>query len=165
RDVRLLCQSDCNAIYGWSRTSDRHSPVLHHRTPRGAWQDYLEFHPSYREMEKVAFGDFGLSCMVHKPGVLGWAQPMPHTAKYVFQYLFGQSEFSQLCPISATETTATMIKTCGDETVKEKFLDRLLSQDMDAILKGAQFMTERAGGSDVSNLELQARWENGTWKL
>lgn len=149
----------------WSRLADRHRPMLHHRSPRGDWKDHIEFHPAYRAMERVGFSEFGFACMVHKPGVLGWHKPIPHTAKFVFQYLFGQSEFALLCPISATETTATMIRLYGDETVKAKFLDRLLSQDMDNILKGAQFMTERTGGSDVSNIELEARWEDGAWRL
>lgn len=162
---RRLGELAGNEIDEWSRLADRHSPVLHHRSARGAWVDSIEFHPSYREMEKVAFSEFGFACMIHKPGVLGWHQPLPHTAKFVFQYLFGQSEFSQLCPISATETTATMISLYGDELVKEKFLDRMLSQDMTKILKGAQFMTERTGGSDVSNIELEARWEDGAWRL
>ncbi len=162
---RRLGELAGNEIDQWSRLADRHSPILHHRDPRGAWRDSLEFHPSYREMEKVAFRDFGFACMIHKPGVLGWHQPIPHTAKFVFQYLFGQSEFSQLCPISATETTATMIKLYGDAALKEKYLDRMLSQDMGEILKGAQFMTERTGGSDVSNIELEARWQDGAWRL
>jgi len=154
-----------NEIDDWSRLADRHSPILHHRDPRGAWKDSLEFHPSYREMERVAFKDFGFASMIHKSGVLGWHEPISHTAKFVFQYLFGQSEFSQLCPISATETTATMIRMYGDDALKEKYLDRMLSQDMDEILKGAQFMTERTGGSDVSSIELEARWKDGAWRL
>ncbi len=162
---RRLGEYAGNEIDDWSRTADRYSPRLHPRTARGAWTDYLEFHPSYRQMERIAFSEFGLACMVHKPGVLGWKQPIPHTAKYVFQYLFGQSEFSQLCPISATETTATLITLYGDDALKEKFLKRMLSQDMDDILKGAQFMTERTGGSDVSDMELEARWEDGAWRL
>lgn len=162
---RRLGELAGNEIDEWSRLADRHSPVLHHRDPRGAWLDSLEFHPAYREMEKVAFSDFGFACMIHKPGVLGWPAPIPHTAKFVFQYLFGQSEFGQLCPISATETTATMISLYGDEALKARYLDRMLSQDMSEILKGAQFMTERTGGSDVSNIELEARWEDGAWRL
>jgi acyl-CoA dehydrogenase len=162
---RRLGELAGNELDDWSRLADRHRPVLHHRSARGAWNDYIEFHPAYRAMESLAFSDFGLACMIHKPGVLGWHTPISHTAKFVFQYLFGQSEFSQLCPISATETTATMIGLYGDEAVKAKFLDRMLSQDMNKILKGAQFMTERTGGSDVSNIELEARWEDGVWRL
>ena len=153
-----------NEIDEWARLADKRDPILHHRTPRGRLEDWIEFHPAYRDMEEVAFGEFGFACMVHKP-VLGWDQPLPHTAKFIFQYLFGQSEFGQLCPISATETTATMIKLYGSEEVKARFLPGLLSQDTKTMLKGAQFMTERTGGSDVSNIELEARWENGEWRL
>ncbi len=152
-------------IDDWARLADRHQPVLHYRTPRGAFEDWLEFHPAYHEMEKVALGDFGFASMVHKPGVFGWHAPIPHTAKFVFQYLFGQSEFGQLCPISATETTAALIARYGSDEVRARFLPGLLSQDMGTILKGAQFMTERTGGSDVSNIELEARREDGVWRL
>lgn len=162
---RRLGEYAGNEIDDWSRAADRYPPRLHPRTARGAWTDYLEFHPSYRQMERIAFSEFGLACMVHKSGVLGWKDPIPHTAKYVFQYLFGQSEFSQLCPISATETTATLINLYGDDELKKRFFKRMLSQDMEEILKGAQFMTERTGGSDVSDMELEARWEEGAWRL
>ncbi|MEX0582458.1 MAG: acyl-CoA dehydrogenase family protein, partial [Sneathiella sp.] len=95
----------------------------------------------------------------------GWSGTVPPLGKYVFQYLFGQSEFGQLCPISATETSAMLIERYADDATKEKLLERMFSQDMDEILKGAQFMTEKTGGSDVSNIELQARFENGNWRL
>ncbi|MEM1315545.1 MAG: acyl-CoA dehydrogenase family protein, partial [Pseudomonadota bacterium] len=151
-------------IDDWARLADKRGPILHHRTPRGDLEDWIEFHPAYRSMEDVALGEFGFACMVHKP-VLGWPEALPHAAKYVFQYLFGQSEFAQLCPISATETTATMISLYGSEEAKARFLPGLLSQDARSMLKGAQFMTERSGGSDVSNIELEARWEDDEWRL
>ncbi|MDP6692595.1 MAG: acyl-CoA dehydrogenase family protein [Alphaproteobacteria bacterium] len=154
-----------NEIDDWSRLADRHTPILHDRGPRGQFEDRLEFHPAYRNMEDVAFHQFGFHRMVHKPGMFGWPEKIPHGAKFVFQYLFGQSEFSQLCPISATETTATMIGLHGDEALKEKLFDRLVSLDKNEILKGAQFMTERTGGSDVSNINLEARFEDGQWRL
>lgn len=149
----------------WSRQADRHGPILHYRDRQGRFEDWLEFHPAYRSMEDVAFHQFGFHRMVHEGGVLGWADPLPHTAKYVFQYLFGQSEFGQLCPISATETTAALIGRYGSDEVKAKLLPGLLSQDKANILKGAQFMTERTGGSDVSGIELEARHDDGQWRL
>lgn len=154
-----------NELDDWSRLADRHQPILHDRGPRGQFEEHLEFHPAYRNMEDVAFHQFGFHRMVHKPGMFGWNEKIPHGAKFVFQYLFGQSEFSQLCPISATETTATMVNLHGDEALKEKYFERLVSLDKDQILKGAQFMTERTGGSDVSNIGLEARMIDGEWRL
>ena len=37
-------------------------------------------------------------------GVLGWPEPMPPIAKYLFTYLFAQAEFGLLCPVSMTDS-------------------------------------------------------------
>ncbi|MCZ6889799.1 MAG: acyl-CoA dehydrogenase family protein [Gammaproteobacteria bacterium] len=148
-----------------SRLSDRHEPILHPRNSRGVDEEWIEFHPAYREMEQIGFGDFGIHCMSRKPGAFGWEGVVPALAKYVFQYLFVQSEFGLMCPISVTDTSALLIQRYGSEEVKERFLPGMLSQDMSKILKGAQFMTEKTGGSDVSNIELEARLEDGQWRL
>ena len=46
-----------------SRMSDKHAPVLHARDAFGRDEDWIEFHPSYREMEGIGFGEFGIHCM------------------------------------------------------------------------------------------------------
>jgi alkylation response protein AidB-like acyl-CoA dehydrogenase len=116
-------------------------------------------------MERLGYGEFGIHCMSRKAGVLGWPERVPAIAKYVFQYIFAQAEFGLLCPISATETTAVLIDRYADAAVKARFLPGMESQDMDRILKGAQFMTEKSGGSDVGRLELVARHEGDQWRL
>jgi len=148
-----------------SRTADRHVPKLHHRDPRGRFEDWIEFHPAYRRMEQIAFEEFGMAGLTAKPGHFGWPEPMPQTVKFLFQYLMGQSEFGLLCPVSMTETSAAMISRFGDDELKARFLDRLTSQDPDRRMTGGQFMTERHAGSDVSGLTVEARLEAGTWRL
>lgn len=148
-----------------ARESDRHIPRLNARDRQGRDADWIEFHPAYREMERLGYGEFGIHCMSRRPGVLGWPQTVAPVAKYVFQYLFAQSEFGLMCPISATETTALLIERYGDAALKDRVLPRMLSQDMDQILMGAQFMTEKSGGSDVSGIELTARQDDGAWRL
>jgi alkylation response protein AidB-like acyl-CoA dehydrogenase len=148
-----------------ARLSDRHIPRLNARDRLGRDEDWIEFHPAYREMEQIGYGEFGIHCMSRRPGVLGWPQTVPPVAKYVFQYLFAQSEFGLMCPISATETTALLIERYGDAALKARVIPRMLSQDMDQLLMGAQFMTEKSGGSDVSGIELTARLEDGAWRL
>ncbi len=148
-----------------SRLADRHDPVLHPRDAFGRDLDWVEFHPAYREMEQIGFGDFGIHCMSRRPGVLGWPDKVPPLAKYIFQYLFVQGEFGLMCPISVTDTSALLIERYGDDALKNKMLPGMMSQDLSAILKSAQFMTEKSGGSDASNLELTARLEGGEWRL
>ena len=162
---RRLGELAGTALAALARTSDRHSPKLHARDAFGRDADRIEFHPAYREMERLGYGEFGIHCMSRRAGVFGLDQPVPPVAKYVFQYLFAQAEFGLMCPISATETTALPIERYGDEALKKRAIPRLLSQDMTVLMKGAQFMTEKSGGSDVSGIELSARLEGGEWRL
>ena len=41
----------------------------------------------------------------------------------------------------------------------------MLSADLATMWKGTQFMTEKAGGSDVGAIETVARNEDGVWRL
>jgi len=137
-------------------TADRHPPVLHPRDRFGRDEEWIEYHPAYREMERIAFEEFGLHCMSHRGGVLGWSEPVPPVVKYAFQYLFVQAEFGLMCPVSVTDTSAFLLARYGDPALKARFLGRMLAQDRERMLTGAQFMTEKAGGSDVGALECEA---------
>ena len=128
---------------GWSRTSigwaslpaagstqlariaDQHPPVLHARDRFGRDEDWIEYHPAYREMEQIAFGDFQFHAMSHRGGVLGSSAPLPPVAKYAFQYLFVQAEFGLMCPISVTDTSIHLIRKFASAELQ----DYLLPQD------------------------------------
>ena len=145
--------------------ADKHPPVLHPRDRFGRDEDWIEYHPAYREMERIAFSEFGLHAMSHRAGVLGWPDSMPPIAKYGFQYLFVQAEFGLMCPVSVSDTSNFVILRYGSDELKRKLVPRLLSQDPAAMWKGTQFMTEKSGGSDVGALESEARQDNGEWRL
>src|SRR5271170_7409985 len=148
-----------------AETADKNPPVLRPRDRYGRDEDWIEYHPAYREMEQIAFTDFGLHAMSHRGGVFGWPDPLPPIAKYAFTYLFVQAEFGLMCPVSVSDTSIFVIKRYGSEELKSRLLPRMLSQDLDTMWKGTQFMTEKAGGSDVGALETAARNENGVWRL
>ncbi len=148
-----------------ARTAERHPPVLHPRDARGRDEEWIEYHPAYREMERIAYLEMGLHAMGHRGGVLDWPEPLPAIAKYAFQYLFTQGEFGLMCPVSLTDTSAWIIERFGDETLRSRLLPGLCSQDPTTLLRGAQWMTERPGGSDVGRIELQARREADGWRL
>jgi acyl-CoA dehydrogenase len=98
--------------------------------------------------------------------VLGSPAPLPPVAKYVFQYLFVQGEFGLMCPISVTDTSIHLIRKYADPGIKEYLLSRMLTDDPAQLWKGTQFMTEKAGGSDVGAIETVARQdESGAWRL
>ncbi|MGM0583502.1 MAG: acyl-CoA dehydrogenase family protein [Pseudomonadota bacterium] len=146
--------------------ADKNPPQLVHRTRRGEDDQRLVKHPAYREMERIAFGEFGLAAMSHRPGVFGWQAPLPPIAKYLVTYLFAQAEFGLLCPVSMTDSLTRTLRKFGDPELVGRFLDGLTNQDIAEHLQGAMFMTETAAGSDVGRTEVTATpLEDGMWAL
>ncbi|MDB5378724.1 MAG: acyl-CoA dehydrogenase [Rubritepida sp.] len=147
-------------------TADRHPPVLHSRSRRGEDSQHIEYHPAYREMERLAFGEYGLAALSHRGGVLGWDAPMPPAAKYALTYLFVQAEFGLCCPVSMTDSLTRTLRKFGDPALVARYLPALTSQDLDALSQGAMFMTEQGAGSDIGATVVSASPnEDGSWAL
>jgi len=152
-------------LYDLSDQAERHQPILHPRDGYGRDEEWVEYHPAYREMERIAFGQFGMHAMCNRGGVLGWPSAMPPIAKYVFHYLFAQAEFGLLCPVNLTDSSSELIRRFGTDELRERYLPRMWDQDPATLFKCAQFMTEKAGGSDVGAAELTAVRDGEHWKL
>ncbi|NYT60869.1 acyl-CoA dehydrogenase family protein [Alcaligenaceae bacterium] len=146
--------------------ADRNPPTLSVRGRSGSDESVIEKHPSYIELEKVAYSKLGLAAMSHRGGVLGWPDPMPPAAKYALTYLFVQAEFGLCCPVSMTDSLARTLRKFGDQALIDKVLPQVASLDFDELRQGAMFMTEQAAGSDVSATETEAQQQDdGQWRL
>ena len=146
--------------------ADRNPPRLRDWNERGVRVDEIVRSAAYVAMERLAFSRFGLAAMSHRPGVLGWPSPVPHIVKYALSYLFAQSEFGLLCPVSVTDSTTRMLRWYGSEELQAAYVPRLTSIDMEQLWQGTQWMTEKTGGSDVGALTTVARRDaDGTWRL
>jgi acyl-CoA dehydrogenase len=145
--------------------ADKHPPILHHRDRFGRDEEWIEVHPAYDEIRRIAFARFGMHAMTNRAGVLGWAEKMPMVAKQAFFYLFSQAEFGVLCPVNLTDCTSDLLERYGSTELKDRYLDRMRTQDMDNLLYGAQFMTEKIGGSDAGAAELTAVRDGEHWRL
>lgn len=132
--------------------------------PRLAGQR-IDKHASYRRLEEVAFGEYGLAAMSHRGGVLGWPEPLPPIAKYALTYVYVQAEFGVCCPLSMTDALTRTIRKFADPALVARYLPGLTSQDMDALTQGAMFMTEQKAGSDVGGTETVARKAGDAWAL
>ena len=148
-----------------ARLADRHVPVLHQRDRFGRDRQWIEYHPAYRELERAAFGEFGIHAMSIRNGILGWPDKYPVVAKHAFTFLFNQAEFGLGCPINVTDGCAKLLANFGSAALKEKYLDGLTQTDMDRLTQGGQFMTEKEGGSDVGTLTTTAVQEGEHWRL
>jgi acyl-CoA dehydrogenase len=148
-----------------ARLADRHTPVLHQRDRFGRDSQYIEYHPAYRELEKAAFGEFGIHAMSIRKGIMGWPDKYPVVAKHAFTFLFNQAEFGLGCPINVTDGCAKLLNNFGSDALKAKYLDGLTQTDMSKLTQGGQFMTEKEGGSDVGTLTTTAVQEGDRWRL
>ena len=149
-----------------AQQADRNPPVLRHRNRRGEDAQTIDYHPAYRAMEALAFGEFGLAALSHRGGVLGWPAPMPPAAKYLLTYLFVQAEFGLCCPVSMTDSLTRTLRKFGDPALVARYLPALTSQDLDALHQGAMFMTEQGAGSDIAATVVTATpLADGRWAL
>jgi acyl-CoA dehydrogenase len=148
-----------------ARLADRHVPVLHQRDRFGRDIQWIEYHPAYRELERAAFGKFGIHAMSLRKGVLGWPDKYPVVAKHAFTFLFNQAEFGLGCPINVTDGCAKLLANFGSDALKARYLDGLTQTDMSKLTQGGQFMTEKEGGSDVGTLTTTAMAEGDHWRL
>jgi acyl-CoA dehydrogenase len=148
-----------------ARLADRHTPVLHQRDRFGRDSQYIEYHPAYRELEKAAFGEFGIHALSIRKGIMGWPDKYPVVAKHAFTFLFNQTEFGMGCPINVTDGCAKLLNNFGSDTLKARYLDGLTQTDMSKLTQGGQFMTEKEGGSDVGTLTTSAVQEGDHWRL
>jgi acyl-CoA dehydrogenase len=148
-----------------ARLADRHTPVLHQRDRFGRDMQWIEYHPAYRELEKAAFGEFGIHAMSIRKDILGWPDKYPVVAKHAFTFLFNQAEFGLGCPINVTDGCAKLLANFGSDALKAKYLDGLTETNMEKLTQGGQFMTEKEGGSDVGTLTTSAVQEGDHWRL
>ena len=148
-----------------ARLADRHTPILHSRDRFGRDVQSIEYHPAYRELERAAFGEFGIHAMSIRKGIMGWPDKYPVAAKHAFTFLFNQAEFGLGCPINVTDGCAKLLANFGSEELKAKYLDGLTQTDMARLTQGGQFMTEKEGGSDVGTLTTVAVQEGDHWRL
>ena len=154
RELGALAGADLDE---WALESDRNPPEL-----KG--QNVQKSRP-YKQLEEVAFGKYGLAAMSHRGGVLGWPAPMPPTAKYALSYLYVQAEFGVCCPLSMTDALTRTVRKFADPALVARYLPGLTSQDMDALVQGAMFMTEQQAGSDVGLISTKAIRQGDRWAL
>jgi len=134
--------------------ADRESPRLVTHDARGNRVDRVDYHPAYREMERIAYGS-GMLSMKYTPHEHVGAAPF---VSFALGYLFAMAEMGLYCPLCMTDGVARIVTRYGTSEQISRVVPRLPS--------GGMFLTERAGGSDVGANETVARRDvDGTWLL
>jgi acyl-CoA dehydrogenase len=120
--------------------------------PRLGADGEVEFHPAYHEAGRAVWAS----------GVVG-AGAVDQASLF---YLLAQAgEGGHACPVVCTVGLVRALRTHASEELRERFLPPLLETDYDRAQRGAQFLTERQGGSDVGANRVEAVPEGDSWRL
>jgi acyl-CoA dehydrogenase len=69
------------------------------------------------------------------------------------------------CPLAMTDGAARTLLASGNAALIDRFVPKLTSRDPNQMWTSGQWMTERTGGSDVSQSETVAKLDGGQWRL
>ncbi|MGN6108098.1 MAG: acyl-CoA dehydrogenase family protein, partial [Kofleriaceae bacterium] len=138
----------------------RNEPVLTQWDAWGHRVDRIDVSPLWREAQVLA-ARHGMVAAGYE-GRLG-AHARTHQFSVV--HLLGPSLDVYSCPLAMTDGAARTLLASGNRELIERYVPRLTSRDPAAMWTSGQWMTERTGGSDVSQTETIARKDGDTWRL
>ncbi|PYQ51683.1 MAG: acyl-CoA dehydrogenase [Acidobacteria bacterium] len=131
--------------------------------PYDAWGrrvDEVRLSPAWRALHGEA-ARRGLAAIPYEPARGAWGR----LHQFALLALFGPSSAVYTCPLAMTDGAArTLLTHAGDDLVR-RVVPHLTSRDPDQLWTSGQWMTERAGGSDVSGTATIARRDGALWRL
>ena len=153
REMGALAGGPLQAL---SFASRREEPRLVTFDAWGQRVDEIQVPEAWKHFAKVA-AEWGLVAVPYerKEGELSrirWA---------ALVHLFGPSSSIYTCPLAMTDGAATTLLTHGNRALIERAVPRLTSRDPARAWTSGQWMTERAGGSDVGQSLTRAVGEPG----
>ncbi len=94
------------------------------------------------------------------------AGPTARLEQFTRVYLYHLASEFYTCPLAMTDGAASAIQASGNRELARRVLPHYLTRDADALWLSGQWMTETAGGSDVSRTGTVARRDtDGQWRL
>jgi acyl-CoA dehydrogenase len=112
----------------------------------------VEFHPAYHRAGRAIWAT----------GVVGAGAA--EQAELLYR-LSQAGEGGHICPVVCTVGLVRALRTRASAELRERFLPPLLETDYDRAQRGAQFLTERHGGSDVGANRVEAVPDGDSWRL
>ena len=120
--------------------------------PRLRADGQVEFDPAYHRAGRAVWAS----------GIVGAAAPEQASLFYTLAHA---GEGGHACPVVCTSGLVRALRTTASDRLRERFLPPLLETDYDRAQRGAQFLTERHGGSDVGANRVEAVPDGDVWRL
>ena len=131
--------------------------------PFDAWGrrvDRIEVSNAWRRLHAIA-AEEGLVASAYERRHGAWSR-LEQCARL---YLFHPSSAIASCPLAMTDGAARVLQLHADAATRERVLPHLLSRDPESFWTSGQWMTERAGGSDVGGTATVARRQGDGFEL
>ncbi|HVE73021.1 MAG TPA: acyl-CoA dehydrogenase family protein [Thermoanaerobaculia bacterium] len=142
--------------------ADREQPRLITHDARGNRVSRVEYHASYREMERIAYGS-GMIAMKYSTHEHSREAPF---IGFALGYMFAMAECGLFCPVCMTDGVARVLTRHGTQEQVMRVVPHLTSTEPGTLWTGGMFLTERSGGSDVgANQTVAKKDPDGTWRL
>jgi acyl-CoA dehydrogenase len=120
--------------------------------PRLGADGEIEFDPAYHRAGRAVWAS----------GIVG-ADAVEQAS--LFHLLAQAGEGGHACPVVCTAGLVRALRAHASDELRERFLPPLLETDYDRAERGAQFLTERHGGSDVGANRVEAVADGDVWRL
>jgi putative acyl-CoA dehydrogenase len=123
--------------------------------PFDAWGrrvDEIRVSPAWRALK-----DFAARHAIVATGYDATLGPSRRVAQAALLHLFGASSATAMCPLAMTDAAARVLIDVAPEPLSRRLVPALTSTNPATFITSGQWMTERTGGSDVSETSTVAR--------
>ncbi len=132
-------------MLGLANEAERDPPRLISFDAWGRRSDRIEVSPAWKRLHAIA-AEEGVVATAYERREGAWSR-VHQIAKL---YLYHPSSAVASCPLAMADGAARVIELHGDAELRARILPHLLSRDPATFWTSGQWMTERTGGSDVS---------------
>jgi len=157
-DLRRFGARVVGDVQAMADDANTHEPRLVSFDPWGRRIDRIETARGWQELDGVS-AEEGLIAIAYERKF----GPLSRVYQFAKLYLFNPSSATYSCPLAMTDGAARLLEVMRDEELLAGAFARLTSRDPDRFWTSGQWMTERAGGSDVGRSETVARHDRGAW--
>lgn len=146
--------------YGKQLLDRLNDPVLTQWDPWGNRIDRIDVSPLWQEAQVLA-ARHGMVAAGYEARLGAHAR----THQFSIVHVLGPSLDVYSCPLAMTDGAARTLLASGNKALIDHCVPRLTSRDPSTMWTSGQWMTERTGGSDVSQSETIAKRDGDQWRL
>jgi alkylation response protein AidB-like acyl-CoA dehydrogenase len=158
-ELRML--GNLTVDYYGKQLHDRlNEPVLTQWDPWGHRIDRIDVSPLWVEAQALA-AHHGMVAAAYEPRLGAQAR----THQFAIVHVLAPSLDVYSCPLAMTDGAARTLLASNNKELIERYVPLLTSRDPQLMWTSGQWMTERTGGSDVSQSETVAKKDGDRWTL